>query len=330
MSRKRRIHHIGGFYHIMVRGNNGQPIFFSDSDRCKFLLLLQEMSERFGCRIHGFCLMSNHVHLVLQVSEKHISAPMHDLLFRYTRYINQKQNRIGHLFQGRFKSILVEEGDYLIELIRYVHLNPVRAGIVSKPEDYRWSSHRVLLGRAILVWLTVDWVLNKFDVHENIARKCYEKFVNYEVLSDNDVEKFKHGSHEGRFLGTDEFVKRLIEENNSHSRLSQKYSLNDLIMLVCEKLGQPLSVLKLPGKEREGTKARSFVAYFVKRIPHLTLKELADFVGRDASSLSKLARKLEHKSNHDESISLILKELSEEILRNNTSMQPNVTTQLED
>ena len=253
MSRKPRIHRTGAFYHVMLRGNNGQPIFFSDKNRCKFSLLLQEVSERFGLFVHGFCFMSNHVHLVLQVSEGHLSAAIQNLSFRYTRYINFKEKRVGHLFQARFKSILVEDGSHLIELVRYVHLNPVRAEMVLKPEDYRWSGHRALLGKDDYVWFMSNWILSKFNPYENIARECYEKFVNYKSLADVNVEQFKKGSHEGRFLGTDEFVTNVLAEHQTGSNFSPKLTLNELVKLVCAKLGQPTSDVQLSGKEREGT-----------------------------------------------------------------------------
>ena len=122
----------------MLRGNDGQPIFFDDEDRCRMCLLIQEGIERFGHSIHAFCFMTNHLHLAIQVVEVSISRIIQNLAFRYTRYINRKQKRIGHLFQGRFKSIVVDGKRYLKELVRYIHLNPVRAGIVYQPEKYVW------------------------------------------------------------------------------------------------------------------------------------------------------------------------------------------------
>ncbi|HDZ62059.1 MAG TPA: transposase, partial [Nitrospirae bacterium] len=124
MARKSRLHYIGAVYHVMVRGNGGQDIFADDEYRCRFHLLLQEGVEKFGHRIHAFCLMGNHVHLAVQVGEKPLSRIMQHLCFRYTQWVNSRQKRVGHLFQGRYKAIVVDADAYLVELVRYIHLNP--------------------------------------------------------------------------------------------------------------------------------------------------------------------------------------------------------------
>ena len=146
MARKSRIHIPGGFYHVLLRGNSGQEIFFSKEERYRFYLLIQEGISRFNYRVHAFCLMSNHVHLAIQVSDVPLSKIMQNLSFRYTLWINKQQKRMGHLFQGRYKAIIVNHESYLIGLVRYIHLNPVRAGIVKRALDYPWSGHRTYIG----------------------------------------------------------------------------------------------------------------------------------------------------------------------------------------
>ena len=126
MVRKTRIHYFGAVYHVILRGNGGQDIFYSQEDRYRLYLLLQEGIERFGHRIHAFCLMTNHLHIVVQVGDIALSKIFQNVSFRYTRYINKKQNRIGHLFQGRYKALLIDADTYLLELVRYIHNNPLR------------------------------------------------------------------------------------------------------------------------------------------------------------------------------------------------------------
>lgn len=157
MARKSRIHVPGGVYHVLLRGNDGQDIFFTGKDRARFSLLLQEGTERFTYLLHAFCYMTNHVHLVIQVGDVPLSKIIQNLSFRYTKYINKQKNRIGHLFQGRYKAILVDGDTYLLELVRYIHNNPLRAGLVKDPADYPWSSHRLYLGLDVLSYLTTDW-----------------------------------------------------------------------------------------------------------------------------------------------------------------------------
>jgi len=162
MARKPRLHVVGGVYHVMVRGNGGQDIFFEKGDRFHLYLLIQEGLERYGHRVHGFCCMPNHIHFVMQVQDTPLSQILHNLSFRYTRWINTQQARSGPVFQGRYKAILVDADQYLLQLIRYIHLNPVRAGLVKDPVAYPWSSHRAYLGREELPWLSKDWVLSYF------------------------------------------------------------------------------------------------------------------------------------------------------------------------
>ena len=161
MARKPRLHVPGGLYHVILRGNARQDVFFTAGDRNYFYELLAEGVTRFGYRVHAFCLMSNHVHLALQVGDRELSAGMQNLSFRYTRYLNARRKQVGHVFQGRFKAFLVNQDRYGLALVRYLHLNPVRAKVVRTAGAYAWSSHRAYLGEEDLPWLTMEWVDRK-------------------------------------------------------------------------------------------------------------------------------------------------------------------------
>ena len=156
MARRIRFQTPASTYHVMLRGNDGQPIFFSEGDKVKLCLFIQQGVERFDHTIEAFCFMSNHIHLALRVFDTSISRIVHHLAFRFAQFVNRKYKRIGHLFQGRFKSILVDDATYLKELIRYIHLNPVRAGMVTDPRDYLWSSHNAYIGLGEFVWLSKE------------------------------------------------------------------------------------------------------------------------------------------------------------------------------
>ena len=136
MSRKPRLYFPGALYHVLLRGNGGQAIFFEHTDYHHFYKLLAEGHARFDHRIHGFCLMNNHVHLAIQTGSQPLSPIMQNVSFRYTRWINKWQKRVGHLFQGRYKALLVDQERYLLALIRYIHLNPIRAGIVKELAEF--------------------------------------------------------------------------------------------------------------------------------------------------------------------------------------------------
>lgn len=205
MARKQRIHFRGACYHVILRGNAGQAVFIDDADRYRYFLLLQEATARFACRIHAFCCMSNHIHIAIQVDAFPLSRIMQNISLRYTTWINKKYRRSGHVFQGRYKAILIDADSYLLELVRYIHLNPVRAGMVSEPTDYPWSGHHSYIGNEKLPWLTTEWVLSQFSAEILRARKGYYEFV-LAGMSESRRGKFHSGTLEGRILGNDCFA----------------------------------------------------------------------------------------------------------------------------
>jgi len=161
MSRPLRIVYAGAFYHVTSRGNEQKDVFKSKRDREKFLEYLESATERYGAVIHVYCLMSNHYHLLVETPAGNLPQIMGHINGAYTTYYNIKRKRSGHLFQGRYKAILVEFDEYALELSRYIHLNPVRAGMVTHPEEYRWSSYRNFIGQGSgPTWLKLDTILD--------------------------------------------------------------------------------------------------------------------------------------------------------------------------
>jgi REP element-mobilizing transposase RayT len=147
VARPLRIEYPGAFYHVTSRGNERRTVFQSNRDREKYLSYLESAHERYGAVIHVYCLMGNHYHLLLETPRANLSKILHYINGAYTTYFNIKRSRSGHLFQGRFKGILVDKDEYCKELSRYVHLNPVRAGMVKAPLEYPWSSYRYFVDR---------------------------------------------------------------------------------------------------------------------------------------------------------------------------------------
>ncbi len=178
MARPIRIIYPGAYYHVTSRGNERRDVFKSRRDREKFLSYIQSATERYSAVIHAYCLMSNHYHMLLETPEGNLSEIMHHINGAYTTYFNVKRKRSGHLFQGRYKAILVEADEYATELSRYIHLNPVRAGIVSRPEEFEWSSYRGYINQgAAPSWLKTDFILGYFVTGTADARKHYQSFV---------------------------------------------------------------------------------------------------------------------------------------------------------
>ena len=178
MARPLRLEFPGAVWHVTSRGNEKKSVFHDEIDRRTFLPLLARSVDRFGWRIHAFVLMTNHYHLLLETPEPTLSAGMRELNGIYTQGFNRRHDRVGHLFQGRFKGILVEKESHLLELTRYVVLNPVRAGIARHPADWQWSSYRATAGlESPPRWLVVDWTLTQFNQDPAMARCLYRRFV---------------------------------------------------------------------------------------------------------------------------------------------------------
>jgi len=178
MGRPLRIEYPGAFYHITSRGNERRPIFHSGTDYERFLEYLKSATERYAAQIHCFCLMPNHYHMLLETPRGNLTAILHHVNTGYTNFFNTKWKRIGHLFQGRYRALLVEKDSYGVELSRYIHLNPVRAELVKTPSNYPWSSYRAYLGmRDSLPWLQKRYLLGQMGKGEKEAQKKYRSFV---------------------------------------------------------------------------------------------------------------------------------------------------------
>jgi REP element-mobilizing transposase RayT len=202
MGRAWRIEFDGAFYHVMSRGNEGRNIFFCDDDRQGFLGAVCEISERFEIDIFAFVLMDNHYHLLIRTRRANLSKAMQWLGVTYTRRFNNKHSRIGHLFQGRFKSIIVQNDIYLMQLSCYIHRNPLRAGAVNRLARYPWSSYPVYAyGNKGPQWLSTELILSQFD-EKSRHRDYREKVQGYAKEEKRLLEDLKHGM----ILGSKRFV----------------------------------------------------------------------------------------------------------------------------
>lgn len=177
MPRRPRLHLCGGFYHVILRGNGRQAIFCDREDREQWQDTLRQALARYRHRLHAYCWMTNHVHMAVQVGTEPLASFMIYLASRYARYANRKRRRPGHLFERRYRAILVQQDRYLVELLRYIHLTPVRACMVADPAEYPWSSHNAYLRRTRTDWLNVDCLARYFDAAEESAQRAYTYFM---------------------------------------------------------------------------------------------------------------------------------------------------------
>jgi putative transposase len=279
MARPLRIEYPGAVYHVTSRGNAGQAIFRNDEDRAAFLSTLDSVVSRQGWLCHAYCLMNNHYHLLLETPAPTLSAGMRQLNGLYTQRFNHRHGQRGHVLQGRFKSILVDRDPYLLELVRYVVLNPVRAGAVEHPGDWEWSSYRALVGEASSPpFLTTNWILSHFGARRRQAQENYRRFVAEGV--GRTVWDHLRG---GVILGDEAFVdlvkprlagSDLVREIPVDQRLVARPSLRDLF-----------AATQNPEERGE----QLYAAYAVHRY---TLTEIGEHLGLHYSTVSKRVRRV--------------------------------------
>ena len=284
MARKPRLHYPGALYHVILRGNARQDIFITEEDRYRFYLFVQEGLERYGHRVLAFCLMTNHIHLAIQVTDVPLSRIMQNLTFRYTRWFNWRSKRNGHLFQGRYKAILVDADSYLLELAAYIHLNPVRAAMVIKAEDYKWSSHKAYCGTEQIAWLNTEYILSHFSADHSIACQLFSKYV-CERCNDGHREAFYgKASLDSRVMGEDNFVENILAQNEDLQ--PRKATLEQVLAAVLRIYNLKEEGLASNGQKRQPSEARSMVAWAVLELTDATLTELATRMNRDVSTMS--------------------------------------------
>jgi REP element-mobilizing transposase RayT len=208
MARPLRLEFPGALYHLTSRGNERRPTFYDDGDRVAFLDFLGQTVRRFGWIVTAWVLMTNHFHLVVQTPDPNLSKGMHWLNTKYVGWFNKRHKRSGHLYGGRFKSHLVEKEAYLAEVLRYVVLNPVRAGMVAHPADYRWSSYRATAGLEVAdEWLDVEAALSLFAPDHDIAQGYYREFVEAKIGS---TERLWDKAINGIYLGTVSWASAIV------------------------------------------------------------------------------------------------------------------------
>jgi len=286
MARKPRIHYSGALYHVMLRGNAKQTIFTEAVEYQQFEKILAQGLEVHQVKLHAYCWMKNHVHLALQVTETPLSKLMQSLSQRYTVWFNHRHERVGHLFQGRYKDILVDSDQYLLELIRYIHLNPVRANLVADPENYSYSSHRAYSGLvAAPPWLTLDWGQSQFE--------DYLEFMGGTVKEEME-QQLRNGNEAGRILGGERFVQELaIKTGNNHNKRS--LTPEELVEVVAEVFKLEAWEITGPSRARDLAEARATVAWLGMDECNLTLTEISKYLHRDLPTMSKQVKNLRNR-----------------------------------
>jgi REP element-mobilizing transposase RayT len=287
MARPLRVEYPGAFYHVINRGNAGEDVFKSLRDREKFLEYLETAASRFSIRIHTFCLMTNHYHLLVETPEANLSRAIQWINVSYAVYFNIKRERHGHLFQGRFKAVLVDADEYLKQLSRYIHLNPVRAKMVESASDYPWSSYSLFVGRKkVPKWLETDWLLSQFGRNLKEAKKNYKSFV--ENVDAGSLENPSKEITGGFILGDEGFVEwvkaRFLsvqlddKEKPQLKKLKPKVVIDDIVCAVGKSFDSPPEQILSKGKKRN--RARDVAIYLARDLTGMGGKELGEIFGK--------------------------------------------------
>ncbi len=298
MARQLRIEYPGALYHVTSRGNEKKDIFRSIKDRDKFLSYLSSAWERHSAVFHAYCLMSNHFHLMVETPLGNLSWIMKHINGSYTTYFNVKHKRAGHLFQGRYKAILVQADTYAAELSRYIHLNPVRAKMVSTPEEYRWSSCSRYLEGTAPSWLSTSLVLGYFGTEVEDRRRNYRDYL-YDAIGRESRDPLSD-SVASTILGTDDFVRDIREKY-----LDGKENDRELPALRDLSRGPGVAEIKALSEEafQENERlARMAGIYLCWRYSGAKLKEIGALYGISESGVNRACSRFEKMMERNEDL----------------------------
>lgn len=301
MARPYRLQAEHCFYHITSRGDDRKKIYVSDRDYEKFLEYILLARTKFNVHIYAYCLMTNHYHLLLETTQPNISKVMHFINGSYTIYYNIKRKRSGHVFQGRFKSLVVDKDSYFQELSRYIHLNPVRAKITQMPEAYRWSSYLGYLGKKDLL-IDPDRIKQCLDMDKN----QYRQFVLQGI--DRPIDPFKN-VYAGFLLGSVSFIKEKLKDLKDWPQNKEIAYRDD----ICEDVGLDSitnevasryhkKAEELYASKKKPVFAKKVAICLAKRLTHLTNAQIGARFGLTYSAVSKAAGDVERLMKQDKDI----------------------------
>jgi len=288
MSRTPRLEFSGAVYHVIARGNEQLDVFRDDSDRELYLRRLAHYRDRFRFRLYAYCLMSNHVHLAVETGPVPLSRIVLALHGSYAQTFNQRHQRVGHLFQGRYKALVVQKASYLLELVRYIHENPVKAGLVSEPRLYRWSSDRFYRGAHAPDWLDTRGLLELLGADPGRAARRYRNFMT--SVRSEAYESLKEVAHVVK--GDEQFARMTLERANQSER-RRPWSVEQIARVVADKTGLDLEEVMGRGSSPGRARARAMTGFVARKHCSIPLTKVSEFFHRDGTTLVKDCRNLE-------------------------------------
>jgi len=318
MSRPLRISFDNAVYHITARGNRKEKIFYSDDDKRIFLQKMDQTSLKYSFLCYTYCLMDNHYHLFIKTPSGNISQGMHYLNASYANYFTAKYKTNGPLFQGRYKSLLVDEDNYALVLSSYIHLNPLRAGLTKNLEEYTWSSLLDYLGKRKkeLNKLDTQFILTQLDNNLDQSRVIYKRYILENLTMDFPVKDI----YRGIALGDETFIKRIESKIKSVGEKREiqttKYQDSHSPEEIIQKVSQAFNLTKGEVlKKQRGNLYRQITLYLVKRYSSLSLKEIGKIFNMDYTAVSQATRRFEDKIKKDNKVRIMVNSVLE-LLKN--------------
>lgn len=316
LARKSRIHFPGAFYHVIARGNQKQAIFLDKEDFRTYIAYLSEYKSKYNFHLYAYALMKNHLHLLVEVEGTPLCKIMQVMQFRYTRYFNKRYGKVGHLFQGRYKAILCERENYLMELVRYIHLNPVRAKVVDDPEMYPWIGHLAYLGKLKNDLIDEDLVLSQFSTNRTLAREEYNQFI-LRCLNSGHQDKYYKVKGQ-RYLGEDEFIEQIEckQENFESKSIIYDIPMDEIVLEISNTAGITKDKLYSLTRARRGAYGRSLVAYLARKLSGCLVKDIAEHFRREPVTISQAIIKLENLIQKDKKTEKMVKHMERNLIKN--------------
>jgi REP-associated tyrosine transposase len=283
MSRPLRIEYPGAVYHLICRGNNRQKIFKDDLDRKRYLEKLIHYCELKEVSLLCYCLLSNHIHLLVETPQGNLSKMMQPFQTSYTLYLNRRHRRSGHVFEQRYKALLVDKDNYLLQVSRYIHRNPVDAKLVERPQDYRWSSYGAYVSGKRVRGLTTGIVLEQLGGKQSEQIRSYREYVE----SAGGISEAPPPTVKQVVIGDTEFAEQVFSERRVGLATQRTYTLSEVEEAVCQMIRIGREELMRPQRTPAVKRARELFMYMGRRHTGASLREIADRLGvRDISTVS--------------------------------------------
>ena len=284
MARKPRIEYEGAFYHVIARGNQRQKVFKDRYDFLKYIEILLSYKRRYHCYLYCYVLMNNHIHLLIETREIPLSKILQGVSQSYTMYFNRRYKTVGHLFQGRYKAILCDRDEYLLTLVKYIHLNPVRAKVVKTPNEYEWSSHHNYAKQnSKCDLIDTDQVLRMFSEDKTAARKLYRTYMGDGIsIKKEDIYR----TIDQRILGREEFIDKVIDKYEGELvKEKREYTLAEIAKGIEKLTGVSLKQIRGQSKAINISSGRKILSLVAKEYGYKG-KEISEYIRRDPAVVS--------------------------------------------